>query len=671
MIPAPPGDPFGTADVRRRVLDAWTASPARFREDANAEEDLALGAYRDRVVVELAQNAADAAARAGVWGRLLLRLVEGDAPVLLAANTGAALDAAGVEALATLRASAKRDGASVGRFGVGFAAVLGVTDAPAVVGRNGGVRFSRAETREAVAAVPALAEELAARGGHVPALRLPFPAPGEVPPGYDTAVVLPLRDADAVTAVRAQLDALDDALLLALPALAEVTLELPGRPDAVLAEVGRRWRIVRRSGEFDPDLLADRPTEERGRTGWSLTWALPLDPATQPPPVLHAPTPSDEPLAWPALLVGTFPLDPGRRHVAPGPAADELVRQAARAYADLLAELAAEPPGDDPRVQEPWRLVPAGLPAGVLDGVLRAALLELLPDTPMLRSAEDAAVVLRPRDAVALEPPAGADPDAVAALAPAVAGLVAAPRAATAVFELLGVRRLPLADVVDQLPPPAPSPAVAPWLRLLGGLAGLAVDPLVREALGALPVPLADGRVARGVRGVVLPPGDHGADADVAAALAVLGVRAVDPAVAADERVRRLLERLGATAVSGRAALDLSAVGVAVAGLADGDPDRATDRLDAVLTLVAAAVRAGQLAPGDLPELGGLPLRDVDGEPAPAAELALPGSVAARLLDPDAVGLVHAGVVERWGDGTLRAVGVLDGLALLRATDVP
>ncbi len=63
-------DPFGTADLRARVLDAWAASPARFREDANAEEDLALGGYRDRLVVELAQNAADAALRADVPGRL-------------------------------------------------------------------------------------------------------------------------------------------------------------------------------------------------------------------------------------------------------------------------------------------------------------------------------------------------------------------------------------------------------------------------------------------------------------------------------------------------------------------------------------------------------------------------------------------------------------------------
>ncbi len=67
-------DPFDTAAQRSKVLAAWTAAPARFREDANAEEDHALGGYRDRLVVELAQNAADAAARAGVLGQLRLTL---------------------------------------------------------------------------------------------------------------------------------------------------------------------------------------------------------------------------------------------------------------------------------------------------------------------------------------------------------------------------------------------------------------------------------------------------------------------------------------------------------------------------------------------------------------------------------------------------------------------
>src|SRR5260370_20185541 len=132
-------DVFGMAGIRERVLAGWTRSPARFREDANAEEDYALGGYRDRVVIELAQNAADAAFRAGVPGRIRFTLRDG---VLTAANTGAPLDAAGVEALSTLRASAKRDEtASTGRFGVGFAAVVAVNDQPSIASpRRPGVR---------------------------------------------------------------------------------------------------------------------------------------------------------------------------------------------------------------------------------------------------------------------------------------------------------------------------------------------------------------------------------------------------------------------------------------------------------------------------------------------------------------------------------------------------
>ncbi|HYO37598.1 MAG TPA: hypothetical protein VER97_16090, partial [Geodermatophilus sp.] len=189
-------DPFDTAELRRRVLAAWAGSPARFREDANAEEDLVRGGYRDRLLVELAQNAADAAVRAGVPGRLRLELatVGGGGEVLHAANTGAPLDAAGVAGLASLRASAKRDGArTVGRFGVGFAAVLAVSDEPAVHSRHGGVRFSAARTRAEVADVGALAGELARREGAVPVLRLPWPDGGPPPEGYATEVVLPLR----------------------------------------------------------------------------------------------------------------------------------------------------------------------------------------------------------------------------------------------------------------------------------------------------------------------------------------------------------------------------------------------------------------------------------------------------------------------------------------------
>ena len=283
-----------------------------------------------------------------------------------------------------------------------------------------------------------------------------------------------------------------------------------------------------------------------------------------------------------------------------------------------------------------------------------------------MRSAEDPAVTIRPRDAVALEPPAGADAQAVGVLAGLVAGLVLAPRAASAAFALLGVRRLGLADVVEQVPAPSHD---AGWRRLLGGLAALADDATAREALAGLPVPLADGRVARGVRGVLLPVGPPA----VARALARLGARAVRAEVAADDTARGLLVRLGATVVGPAEALESPSVAAAVAALA-GDPrddDEHSALVDSVLTLVEAAVGDGAPAPAGLPWLADLPLPDSDGELTPAGALALPGSPAAQLLDPDAVGLVDAGLVDRWGSQVLGVAGVLDDLGVLRAADVP
>lgn len=661
-------DPFGTAAVREQVLAAWRASPDRFREDANAEEDLALGGYRDRLVVELAQNAADAAVRAGVPGRLLLCLADtADGPLLVAANTGAPLDAAGVRALASLRASAKRDAAaSVGRFGVGFAAVLAVTDEPAVVSHGRGVRFSRGDTlalvRQAAAGAPGLGEELERRDGHVPVLRLPFPADGTAPVGYDTAVLLPLRDGAALDLATALLGQVDDALLLALPGLAEVVVERPGEPLLRLADVAERWYGVRREGVHPPEVLADRPTEERARAGWSVTWALPLGPHGQVPRVLHAPTPTDEPLDWPALLVATFPLDPSRRHVARGATADALLAHSAAAYTDLLAERAEL--GDD--VLE---LVPIGLPAGELDAALRRRVLDELRGTAVLRSVEDGSLVC-PRDAVVLEGLAGEDGSALRVLAPVVAGLVAAPRRHRAALRALGVTSLALADVVEQLPAQA-SPQL--WRDRYAGLAALADDPAAREELAALPVPLADGRVVRGVRGALLVTGlVTGADALDLAPLARFGLRVVHPDAAGVPGAARLLERLGASPAGPRELLEDPAVRHAVQEAADRAEDGEDDDglVDAVLHLVARALESGGLAPGDLPWLADLPLPAADGDVAPADELVLPGSAAAELLDPDEVLPVAADTVAEWGEDVLEAVGVARRLGVVHASDV-
>ncbi|MFM9446163.1 sacsin N-terminal ATP-binding-like domain-containing protein [Streptomyces acidiscabies] len=718
-------DPFGTARLRRGVLDAWATSPARFREDANAEEDLVLGGYRDRLIVELAQNAADAAARAGVPGRLRLTLREG---VLVAANTGAPLDAAGVESLSTLRASAKRDTPSIGRFGVGFAAVLSVTDEPAVVGRHGGVRWSLAEARELAADTarhsPGLGDEVRRRDGHVPVLRLPYAAEGTAPDTYDTAVILPLRDTAAAGLAERLLDAVDDSLLLTLAGLEEVVVEVGDdartlwrRTDGHLTVVEdsrdgtTTWRTLSAHGETAPDLLTDRPVEERLRPHWSLTWAVPVDTGGLPvrprtAPVLHAPTPSDEPLGVPALLIASFPLDTTRRHAAPGPLTDFLVQRAADTYAELLA-------GWRPVDTGIIDLVPGPLGKGELDGALRQAVLERLPRTAFLppaarqgdRSGETAGPAfgvagdlyagsatgaagsevlplpgddlgadsevlplaaddpgatpeaLCPRDAEVVE---GAGADTVQVLAEVLPTLLPAGLERRVELRTLGVTRVPLADVVDRLAGLEKDPDW--WYRLYDSLAG--TDP---DRLSGLPVPLADGRTTIGPRQILLPLPDTatGTDPEV---LARLGLK-----VAHEDAAHPLLEKLGALPATPRAVLTTPQVRAAVAASLDDDGgawDEDAPDAEELADTVLALVREAGLEPGDEPWLGALALPDEDGELVPAGELVLPGSPFASVIREDELAEVDHELADKWGEQPLTACGVLATFALVRATDV-
>jgi hypothetical protein len=674
-VPDDPNDPFATAALRGRVLDAWAASPARFREDANAEEDYALGGYRDRVVVELAQNAADAASRAGVPGRLRLTLRDG---TLVAANTGSPLDAAGVEALSTLRASSKRDAsATVGRFGVGFAAVVAVSDSPRIHSATGSVGWSRERTRELLAGVPALAGELAARSGHVPVLRLPFAdgyqADGLPPAGFTTSVELPLRDAAAVELVARLLAEAGPALLLALPALDEIVIETNAGARALRAvragdavtvtvdDVVSRWRVAADGGVLDPALLADRPAEERARTDWSVRWAVPVDAAADAPialpgdgvtAVVHAPTPTDEPLGLPALLLASFPLSPDRRHVAPGPLTDFLVERAADVYAGMLPGLPAGP--------GLLELVPGPVGRAELDARLARAIVSRLSDVAFLPAAEaeaDAAAArIRPRDAVLL---AGGGPALADWLAPVLPGLVAGPTRHPA-FAVLGVRRLPLAELADLLAALDREPAW--WRGLYAALAGAPAEELAE--LGALPVPLADGRLVRGPRGLLLP----GGGLDHPDRLAVLGLRVVAP-----EAAHPLLVRLGGFEATPRTVLEDAATRAAVAASYDAaveagyDDDRPERVAAAVLGLVAAL----DAEPGDYPYLADLALPGDDGDWYPAGELLLPGSPLAGVIAANApFGTIDQAAVDRYGRRALEAAGLLSSFGLLTAEDV-
>jgi len=630
-----------------------------------------------------------------------------------------------VAALVSLRASAKREGGSVGRFGVGFAAVLALTDAPRVVGAAGGVAFSVARTAQAVAALPGPAAELARRAGQLPVLRLAWPLdPAEEPPpaGYDTEVRLPLReDLDPgrlVELARAQAEV----LLLALPDLVEIEVAAavlrrrdvpaPGADPAagtvglaVLTTEGRRsrWLLARRRGVLDPVDVASLAVEQRDRDWW-VCWALPLADAVQPaddpagdglvpaPPaggrcrpgvgagvgdgigdgigdgeVLHAPTATVERMGLPARLIATVPLEPDRRHVRAGPAADRVLAGAAAAYVELVAALAPA---------HRLALLPAReFPRSAVDGRVRDLVLDALRAAVWLPGADGADVA--PSRAQWLDVPGAPQLPALLAGCAAVPGLLA-PVAGLAALDVLDVARLSAAGLADRLLGVEMAPSW--WHAVYDALApAVAAVPGLADELRALPVPLVathpaacdalpepadpahrgpavDTPVLRTVAGpasVLLPSRSPDPAVAALAELGLPGVRVAHPAA-----VHPLLARLGAAPAEAATLLEHPAVRAAVR--------RSVEDADAGLDVVGLAAAVLGLVSGPRPELAALALPAEDGWFARADELLLPDAVLRPLLADDApFGVLDPAWAARFPRHVLTAAGVLDGFAVL------
>ncbi|WP_395728262.1 sacsin N-terminal ATP-binding-like domain-containing protein [Nakamurella sp.] len=673
-------DPFGTADLRRVVLAAWAASPTRFREDANAEDLLAAGGYAGRALVELAANGVDAAVADGVPARLRIRLVDDE---LRLANTGAPLTAAGVGALATLRASAKRDATgSIGFFGVGFTSVVDWTSAPRVVSVPGGIRFDEAATRQAVqdAGVAALSDELARRNGHVPVLRLPWPTgPDEPPPpaGYATEVRLPLHPS-ARAEVRALLEDRETFadLFWALPALVEIDL-----PDGVIrrrTDTGgivtlersgsaggqeARYRVVSRSGELPAHLMAGRPVEQRGRTRFALSWVLPLD--TDPAPdgparpfTIGAPVPTDEPTTLPARLVGTLPVDDTRRRLAPGPLADWLLEAAADGYLDLF---------DDTDPGERWRLLPAaGFPAGPVDASLRAAIGARAEATAFLRSATGDPVT--PGQASHLP---GLDDEGAVVIGQAIPGLLGPiPPAAAAALRPLGLRTLDWSQVGPALAGLDRTPGF--WRQVYRAAADAHPAPRADD-LADVPVPLVGGRRAVGARGCLLP-GVAGSGGEIGAELARrIGEAVPELRVVHPDAVHPLLTRLGAAPAGASEVLADPALAGRVGALREEfeDDDVDVDEVAALGRIVLDLLAAGGDPDGAAaPMLADLLLTDSGDDPWPASELLVPDAALADLLADDVErATVGTSWLRAYGRDLLVRAGVRDGVPVVAVAD--
>ncbi|MFD3704177.1 sacsin N-terminal ATP-binding-like domain-containing protein [Nocardia sp. NPDC058658] len=698
-------DPFGTAQLRAGVLAAWRDSPTRLREDSASEADLVAAGYRDRLLTELAQNAADAAAKAGVAGELIVRVLDGRLHV---ANTGAPLSVSGVHALTALRASGKGDTTQVGRFGVGFTAVRSVGDEIEVRSTTGSLRFSRTATLNALhennIGIP---DDLAAIAP--PVLRLVWPVPTTPLAGTDTEIVVHLRDDIDPDALLDTMRAEAPDLLLELPSLQRIRIESDEFTSAVTVLTTTSDSV----GVDDPGTLAQLtitlPSGTR-RTWWQYRtsrarWLLPLRagrPVATAPDVLRAPTRSDEELSLPAILIADIPMQPDRRRLLPGARLAEL----ATGYADFACAL---PPRDR------LVLVPTpGFARSEADALLREALItelrtnswlpvcavdpvapeespasgsgapagrsaaEDLPDLEALFASDDAQVggsshlafgngesamggdpfapdesdpYWRTRGDVPCCTPTRASvfPDLtpeLAAILAEITGPLVIPelsgRAGQDKLSVLDVHRLGPAAVAERSSGLDREPRW--WRRFYAALEPFVVDNRTAEEFGALAVPLTDGRLVTGPRTVVL-------DDQLTVAVPVHWARLVHP-----DATHPLLGRLGARSADS----DDLLTDPALHDLLEHDPAD-PDTVAAVLQLAPFA------SPGALPDwLGLLELPDDTGELRPADELLLPGAPLARVLADDApFATIADTTVAEFGEPALRAIGVGWGFAVL------
>jgi len=616
--PEPSGDPFGTARLREATLRSWRDSPTRLTEDTNVERDLRVGAYRDRLFVELAQNAADAAMAGGRPGRVRVSLVDSE---LRFANTGAPLDGRGVASLASLRASGKT-GATVGRFGVGFAAVRTVSDEPCVVSTSGGVVFSAERTRQA-----------AGIEGDVPVLRLPWPVPADVPAGFDTEVRLPLRDDVDGRALLDELarDVAD--LLLALPWLGEVDVD------------GRVW-----TRETDGDFVGIRGPERETR--WlthrgDVVWAVPVDDGGVPRPleedVLHAPTPTDDGLSLPARLLASVPVEPSRRRALPGPELAQALEAAAKEYVGLVRLL---PP------EHRFALVPVpGFPKSTVDNKLRDEVLAALSVEPWLSTKDGSEVSGRQARVLDVDVPG-----LPALLVDLVPGLVEGP---PRTLKAVAVQVIGIEEVLETLTGVTRDPG---WWREVYAALAMAVEShsLAAERLNGLPVPLSDGRTLPGVRGCLLVEGSAEL-LELLSDVDIPGLRLVHPAAS-----HPLLERLGAKHADARELLNADQLRDAV----ERSVEDVRSGLDGT-TLAGAVLRLIADCGDDAPRwAGALALPGTDTWRR-ADELVLPASPLLDIFDEEvfeedgAMDVLGEDFAEDWPQSTLEAAGVLDSFAVV------
>lgn len=341
---------------------------AQVRNERQTADD-----YAGRELLELVQNAADAAAEVGGGGRVRIEISrEG----LVVANSGQPFRPSGVESLMTPHASDKpsRKVKLIGAKGLGFRALLNWSHEPIISSGALEIGFS---FRHAASMIASLAKEnseiaeISASEEAPPVPILAYPAFGDAMGtlggaantlllararvlrslGYDTVVAAPFEDERSFERAIEQAAEFEPTFLLFVDALVEIELCIAGQPAVcwrrtpegadtytLRAEVDgevseQSWICMRKRGEL---LLHGR----RKARLYELAIAIRNGPNNSSG-FLHSYFPTSIPVPFAALFHATLELDSNRKAFKENSDLNEGVLKALAAfYAETLATLA-------------------------------------------------------------------------------------------------------------------------------------------------------------------------------------------------------------------------------------------------------------------------------------------------------------------------------------------
>lgn len=255
-----------------RAIDSYRANPNLVTEHANHEEQIRVGGYANRTLLELVQNAADAmsgvdASESGPNAGRVEIVLDVEHRTLYCANAGRPFSKTGVISISQAYLSGKR-GDEIGRFGLGFKSVLAVTQAPQVFSRSVSFEFNSPEARDAISSVDPSARRL-------PVLRTPTLADAAAAFEHDALLaelsdwattIVKLPNAANMERLRREMENFHSEFLLFVSSVREVRLRVLGAEGFSTSHISRDLgdhvlRVERPDGTGDEWIVKDRMHE--------------------------------------------------------------------------------------------------------------------------------------------------------------------------------------------------------------------------------------------------------------------------------------------------------------------------------------------------------------------------------------------------------------------------